>query len=251
MALDKSFVNSKKLVRRKRVILSVEALQKHGKTNFLLTAPGPIALVNLDEGLEGVVEKFENEKEIQVADFGYRDATNQKEWIEVLEAVKRSILSTITDKNIKTIGIDTGTELWELLRMARFGKISSPGQNIGYWYGPVNTEFKDLISKVRNSDKNLIITHRLGAEYINDKKTGGYERKGFGDIAYMVQCNVRLSRVITKDKSGSIIDKEWRMQVLDCRQNPEIAGEELVDDMVNFPMLASMIYPDTSPLDWE
>lgn len=249
MALQ-GFVNAKTLKKRRRAIVSVEALPKHGKTEFILSAPGPIALVNLDEGLEGVVEKWENKKEIQVADFGYRDATNQKEWIEVLEKVKTSIISTVTDPKIKTIGIDTGTELWELMRMARFGKVSAPGQNISYWYAPVNAEFRDLFTKVRNSDKNLIITHRLGDEYMNDKKTGAYERKGFKEIGYMVQVNVRLSRRVVRAANGNI-ERAFQFEVLDCRQNPDIAGEIVEEPMCDFPTLASMIFPDTNPGDWE
>src|SRR5882672_1031716 len=46
----------------KRLVMSVDSLPKEGKTNFSLTAPGPIASHNLDFGLEGVVEKFPNKE---------------------------------------------------------------------------------------------------------------------------------------------------------------------------------------------
>ena len=43
----------------KRLILSVDAEQKRGKTHFALTAPRPLGFINLDDGLEGVINKHD------------------------------------------------------------------------------------------------------------------------------------------------------------------------------------------------
>ena len=48
------FTRANSVVRR-RLILSIEALEGAGKTRFTLTAPGPIAFLNFDYGLEGVI----------------------------------------------------------------------------------------------------------------------------------------------------------------------------------------------------
>jgi hypothetical protein len=41
-----------------RLLMAIDGPQKGGKTHFALTAPGPIGILNIDNGLEGVVEKF-------------------------------------------------------------------------------------------------------------------------------------------------------------------------------------------------
>ena len=45
---------------RTRLIVSVEGLEKRGKTHFAMTAPPPIAYFDMDIGAEGVVNKFED-----------------------------------------------------------------------------------------------------------------------------------------------------------------------------------------------
>ncbi len=48
----------------------------------------------------------------------------------------------LESKEIKSIVIDTASEAWELVRLARFGKLT---QVMPQHYGPVNTEFRDMI----------------------------------------------------------------------------------------------------------
>jgi len=52
-----------------RVILSVEGREKEGKSHLAMTAPGPIGIINMDLGLEGVVHKFARDKKIYVSSY--------------------------------------------------------------------------------------------------------------------------------------------------------------------------------------
>ena len=52
----------------RRLVMRISAHEKDGKTHFGLTAPPPIGVMNIDRGLEGVVEKFAKVKEIHVSD---------------------------------------------------------------------------------------------------------------------------------------------------------------------------------------
>jgi len=38
--------------------------------------------------------------------------------------------------------------------------------------------------------------------------------------------------------------------VKDCRQNPDVAGMDLVNDMANFQTLATLVFPETIEKDW-
>lgn len=224
---------------KKRLILSLEGQEKMGKTTFALSAPGPIALFDLDIGLEGVLDKVIGKKEIYVASFDYRDATNQQEWLDQWEALKKAYYSALKDKEIRTLVIDTASELWELVRLARFGKLA---QVQPHHYGPVNTEFRDFLRKAYDVNKNLILLHKRKAEYVNNQKTGGMERAGFSDIGYLVQVNIICWRDVEGDGFG--------LTVKDCRQTPELAGYQMTEPMNTFPFLAAMVLPETSPDDW-
>lgn len=243
----KGFDEAKKDKDPKRLIIGVDGKERTGKTTFGLSAPGPIAFFPLDPGREGVLEKCLDNKKVYlprsntggIETYNYRDATNQAEWTAIWERLKASWIVAMESKEIKTLVVDTATEMWELIRLARFGKLL---QVMPHHYGPVNAEFRNLIKKVYDTEKNLILIHKLKDEYVNDKNTGRMKRAGFGDTGYLVQINLTLW---WNQENG------FGMTVKDCRQNMEIAGMELTGEMSNFPFLASMVYPNTSLEEWE
>ncbi len=126
--------------------------------------------------------------------------------------------------------------------MARFGRLT---QVIPYQYGPVNKEWRDLIREAYKHDKNLILLHKMKPQYINDKRTGEYERAGFSDTGFLVQINAQVYRYAPEDGG------EFVLSVTDCRQNPDIAGEEFEGDLCCFPFLAQMALPGVDPGMWE
>jgi hypothetical protein len=103
-------------------------------------------------------------------------------------------------------------------------------------YGPVNAEYRGLLRLAYMADKNLIILHKMKQEYLNEKRTGKYERAGFGDTGFMVQVNIRCWRKLNDDNQ-----LEFGLTVEDCRQNADVAGLELSQPMCDFPTVASMI----------
>ena len=114
-----------------RLIMAASGREKQGKSHFALTAPSPIAYFDLDIGTEGVIDKFvANGKEIYHNDYNYhllKDIRKQgpvdvAPYIEMWEKFKSDYVS-ILESPVRTLVIDTATELWELLRMSRFGKL--------------------------------------------------------------------------------------------------------------------------------
>jgi AAA domain len=234
------FTRAQSVVKR-RLILSLEALEGAGKTRFTLTAPGPIAFINFDYGLEGVIEPFQVQKAIYVAtvklDF---NGTGGKE--KVIEAAEKELAKVETNyqtalKQARTIVIDTGSELWELLRLAAFGKLEKV---MPHQYTEVNQQMTRLIKLAYDSDANLLLTHRLKEQWINDKKTGLYEFSGMKDVPYLVQAHARM----WTDEQG------YHLKVGKCRQNATVIGLELVNEMISFPTLAQFVFPDSEEKDW-
>lgn len=231
-----------------RLIASISGLEKQGKTHFALSAPGPIAVFNCDIGMEGVVQKFTSTGK----DVWVYNLTIPHDWKaaeEEFKAYREAYSKIMRDPYFRTIIKDTATELWELLRMARFGKLT---QVMPYQYGPVNAEFRALIRDAYASDKNLILLHKMKSVYINDKRTKDYERAGFSDTGFLVQVNCQVWREEpSEDDSGSLVSGEWHVHVKDCRHNPGLAGVDLPGPMCSFPMLASLVMEGTGPEDWE
>ena len=230
MKLPEGFINAKTIKTQDRLIVSIAGLQKHGKTNFALTAPGPIAFFDLDIGTEGVVGKFASDKEIFVSQYDYRTlkGPDPSAALAAWERMKADFVAMINNKDVATVVIDTATEMWALCRMARLGKLT---QVMPHNYGPVNAEFRDLLRLSYMCGKNFILTHTMKAEYVNDKKTGGVERAGFSDIGFLVQCNLLSWR----------FEGEFGVTVQDCRQAPNVAGMELTGEMCNFDFLKSIV----------
>jgi hypothetical protein len=233
------FTRANSVVKR-RLILSIEGLEGCGKTRFTLTAPAPIAFINFDWGLEGLVESFQDQKAIYVATVSLNTSGKREEILQAAEQelskVERNYQTAL--KQARTIVIDTGSELWELLRLAAFGKLDKV---MPHQYAEVNQQMTRLIKLAYDSDANLILTHRLKEQWINDKKTGLYEFAGMKDIPFLVQAHARM----WTDDAG------YHLKVGKCRQNAGVVGLELVNGMITFPTLAQFVFPESEEKDWE
>ena len=227
-SLERVGFTTERAAPKRRALLSICGREKQGKTHFALTAPGPIALIDMDIGTEGVIEKF-TDKEIYYLDFKPPEdkVLAETDWERLVEGVT----TVLEHDEIRTLIWDTATEGWELLRMARFGKLS---QVMPHQYGPVNAEWRRLIRKAYDSDVNLILLHKMKKKYVNDKWNGTYERSGFADIGFLAQCNAEVSR---DTETG-----EFRCHVIDSRQNPDLANVDLEGPMCNFETLLDLVF---------
>ena len=226
------FVNANTIKTKDRLIVSVSGLEKCGKTHFALTAPSPLAMFSTDVGEEGVVQKF-RDKDIflmHLNKFDEDDPNTVEQSSSEFNRFRTAHLRLLRGKDVKTIMWDTSTEIWELLRLARFGRLT---QVMPYQYGPVNAEFRALIREAYKYDKNLILLHKMRPVYINDKRVDRYERSGFSDTGFLVQVNVRINY--------NLEEGEFMLRIEDCRHKPYLAGEELSGPMCDFEMLKSMV----------
>jgi hypothetical protein len=227
-----------------RLIMSLSGRVKRGKTHFALTAPGPLAVQSLDMGLDGVVQKFQDEKIINVATYPgvtakelktLNDDEVIKRYVEVWEQFRADYEWALA--NARSIVWDTGTEAWELLRLARLGRL---GQVKPHHYTLPNMEFRELIRLAESSSANLILLHRMKKEYVNNEATGKWDRAGFSDVGSWVHLLARAERH----------DDGFHIEVEDCRQNPELRGLDLPQHMAHFAALAQLVFPDSRPEDW-
>jgi hypothetical protein len=236
-----------------RLIVAAQARWKRGKSHFALTAPKPMVFYNIDDGLEGVSAKFAEFKddillyELPTPDKLQEDGQDEAE--KIWTKFEDSFTASLRCSDVRTIVVDTATELWEILRLARFGSLSKikgfSKEAAKFAYTPVNREFRGFLRQIaKHPEKSLILNHQMKPEYIDDKRTGRYERAGFGNIEFIAQAVIELDR---RDPSEDDPNHTFLLKVLDSRHNPSVNGLVLENEMCSFPMLASMVIEGTSP----
>lgn len=228
MAINTAFKPASTAVKQ-RLIAHVMGREKSGKTNFSLTAPDPIILFDFDYGLEGVVHKFATSKKIYTSEYRIHEISPGK-FVAEWDRFKNEFKIALNDPEVRSVVWDTGTEVWELLRMARFGKLT---QVMPHNYGPVNAEMRGLIRDAYSSDKNFIIVNKMTEQYLNDKPTGKFVFQGFKDIPYSSQINIHTQRNE---------DNEFQATIVDCRQNAAVMGIVLEGPLVDFQVVLDMVF---------
>lgn len=260
MILDPTLIKAGFLVpqvpKTKRVVLCTRALDKMGKTHFAVDgAPPPVAIVALDTGTKEVASKFIGRKELicsyhrvtgRMASIGETQEVAAKEW----DQVKQSIIAATEHPKVRSLVVDTGTEVHELVRLAHFGKLE---QVLPHHYGPVNKELRNLVKMAYDrEDLNVFWIHKMKKQYGQNKKgedswTGKYEMAGFSDMPYL--CDLTLEHYwspATPERSGRFGVRVSGVS----RQTPDVCGLELEGDDCNFPTLAMMLYPEVDPSWW-
>lgn len=230
-----------------RMIVSTQAMDKSGKTHFGLTAPGPTALINMDQGLEGVIDKFTRRgKKVFVKDFRI-DPFKQmqpQDWDPIWYGVRDSYLWAVSCGHFRTVFCDTGQHMWELQRLEAFGKLS---QVPPLKYAEVNQQFEAMIQFAYNYPVNVIFSHRKKKQFAKgsdgrESWNGGYENTGYKDIGYVVQVAIQQAW-------HPAFNGPW-MQIERCRQNMTVSGRELIGPECNFTGLGMLVYPGTTAANW-
>lgn len=264
-----------------RLVVALDGLEKQGKTNFALTAPGPLVYQNWDFGDEGVVQKFQSDKVIYRADYGYIITTGDTqqtimekalpEWLRMIVDY-RIALQRLREGAAKTLIKDTSSEEWKQLRLARFGKLT---QIMPHHYTALNAEYENLIKEVYDTPGNMVLLHRLKSEWqeagagsggggilgamgggSKGGKTGQMIRDGYSQMGNVVQVNALAWREAKPGDDPKAPTGPFHITVRDCRQNPNLAGLDLCSEgplgnMCTFAWLAVHVYPNTTLTDWE
>lgn len=251
---------------RPRVIASVEALEKRGKTDWCLRdTPGPIVVFNFDQGLEGVIDKFEKKKEIIVAGMplqpgqaGHRSyhfmrpvpikeseqgigrksdeymTRVQKEAVPIWERFISDYAEFLKSK-ARTGVIDTGGAAYQLGKFAIVGTDKAGQREDPYnkKTGELNSIFQGLITDAYNYDKNLLWIHRLTEAWEDNRPSGKYRPKGYRDIDFEVQVVVRVNK---SDKG------EFSSRIRVCRMNPKLEGETFEGKEMGFSYVMATVF---------
>lgn len=273
----------------KRMMIGTEGETESGKTEFMLSAPGPGIIISIDRGIEGLLlnpappstrrDDFAVDViTVPLLTGGLKDDF-EKGWTNVRERTYKALRNT----DALTVCLDTDNVSWELQQLAEFGKIAqvSPGMRM---QSPIKSARRLFISRMFDSGKNVIASNMLTDDYedvrdaegkiklddrgrVEQVRSGQRRRQGFSDQAYLWQVQLRhlskkekkevvipaklLGGKIIKPASKQVITKvSYGIEILKCKFRGDIVGDQLWDEDCNFMGLAKHIFPDTTPEEW-
>ena len=224
------------------------------KTSFWLEAPGPIIVFSMDRGLDGVIQRYQETKDIYVKEYPWfpigedvveRASEVRAEFIEDYEHAM-----TIA----RTVVLDKGDDFWNLYRMAE-GLTGGDAQKD---YAVVNAKMRHLLNLAKASDINLgviaglkdkwgpVVNRRTGQ--VGQGPTGERVPAGFKEmegLVHMVLIHTGLSPAT------------WQVQVGKVRGpgSMDLAEQTFPFDLGNgetltFAKFGMMVFPDSDESSW-
>lgn len=245
------------------MIISVEAMEGCGKTAFGIGAARtgkPVYLQRFDRASEGTLKLAQKEGlDVRVKDYDFDLVKDEAEpgriksvAEEIFQEYQNDYRQIVADGGI--VVPDTFTEVWELARLAEFGKTT---QIQPHMYPRLNAKFRHMLNVVVMSSCSAVFIHKLKdvwenketANGLKSSKTGEVERSGFGDIGYAAHVMVRLYRQGMKgDPNGEDPEpsRDFYMRVLKCNPKADLVGLDIpIDDPLGgFNALGEMIFEE-------
>ena len=223
----------------RRLVLSIAGEEKTGKTHLALTGRPPVVLFNLDVGMEGVVEKFTRSgkavyhydipvERVRQDNVAQQQEVWKQQWYDFVQRFQ-----AVYDLAPGTVVVDTWTEVYELARLAHFGKTE---QVMPQHYAAVNAELRSLVRHAYNSTQTTTaFISKMGTNF----NSGQPEVKGFRDTAYLVQLTLQNSH---QKADGGVGAGVFQSQVISCRQNPATQGFALLGDNFDLSYLEWLVH---------
>lgn len=267
------FVDPSKLRKRRRLMIGSDGPSDSGKTEFLLSAPGPGIVLCLDRGHEAMLDNptppvtRRDDFAFKIIQVPMATSATQNEFLEYWRAFYAEYKKALANPDALTIGLDGDSDGWELQRLAEFGKLT---QIPPILYTSVNAARRAMIARAFDSGKTVIATHKIKKHYkaliddkgavVVDKNSGkevrewdgvSYQRQGFEDQDYLWQVQIsHMFRPARTLPSGKEIPQKWGIRINKCKPDPKLVGTELWGEDCNFAGLVQTIYPDVPLAEW-
>jgi len=253
-------------------ILNIEGLEKGGKTRLALTAPKPIAYFRIgDRKIDFLLAELGIKRGIDLLEgvYHYRppiavSADGNDNLVNVIAEQARPIwkkfandfVLTLKDPKIRTIIVDNASTMYELRRLAKFGRLDQVPPIL---YQQVNNEMSWYMTVGRDCPgKNFIYIHRLKDKWVNvpnpknpkgpkiGERTGELERSGWKDAGYEVDASIRVDKTLVVENGKKVA--KFTATITDSGLKG--VGETVEDDDITFANVCAIIF-DTRPRDWE
>lgn len=233
------------ITRQPRMILSTQGLTSAGKTFLMLKdTPRPALLLDFDYGAEGLPSEVLEGVDVKQYDLlagafkGESDAARDQIIRHETERFLADYREAIDGGHYRLIGIDTGSVLWNGLRL-RYDKNYASAEEV----------MLALIRAAYKSTVNLTIIHHMQTVWKKNqegksyKAHGIYERVGMDGIDNKVQLAIEQRWVPTNEALGVV--GHFEATILKCRDNKALEGE--VVEAPDWVTLCTLAAPS---VDW-
>lgn len=233
-----------------------------GKTHFWLGAPGPIVVFSFDKGLEGVVEPFQAQKDIYVAEYDWSpvntdDDSEQDEMQDLAKSIRDKFIADFTHslQHARTVIIDKETDLWEMFRYAEFGRPNDSPLD----YPKLNSRYRKYMNMPKGTDVNFgciegmrdewgtkTVLKKTGQLKEQGHRTGKRIRWGFSELDGLV--HITLFHTRSKTEEGAV---SFGLEVGKARGPGGFDVQEQSYENLSFADFAQLVFPGTDEGDWQ
>lgn len=238
------FVKADDVAKQRIVACSVGEVGT-GKTSFWLGAPGPIVVQTLDQGLEGVVERYTKDKDIYVANYDMGHEPGGEYTHEMAVEARDKFVSDFEHaiQNARTVIWDRESDMFSMFAYAEFGTPDKYQAGNPKDWDKLKGTIRRLIAMAKASDVNFGLIQGLRDEWAKGKmgKTGARVRDGMEGINALVHIDIEHRRT----------NGEFSLTVGKCR-GP--GSGDLMDQTFNglsFSDFAQLVFPDSTEEDWK
>lgn len=252
----------------KRLMIGTEGLTNSGKSEFILSCPGPGIVICLDRNLESMLDNpnppasRRNDYAFHLVAAPLNTAALKETYKEYWSAFYTKLKAATENPDARTLGVDGDSDSWELQRLAEWGKLAGVGKSLVY--AGVNAARRAMYARLYDSGKIVVATNKVSKLYkpllnadgsfklgddgkpIKEWDGSSMERQGFSDQDYLWQ--IQLRHICETDAEGKPI--QWGIKILKAKAYPDLQGAELWGDDCNFETLVSNVYPNVDLKEW-
>jgi hypothetical protein len=234
---------------RQRLIGASHGEVGTGKTSFWLGAPGPIVVFSLDKGLEGVVEKYQADKQIYYKEYAWSPGAfdTDDEAKAAAVALRDEMIADYEHALTvaRTVILDKETNIWEVFRYAEFGGPNDAPRN----YPKLNQAYRHFVNLGKDTDLNIGFIQSMKDEWATVKKadgatkgafTGKRVRTGFSELDELVHIDLRHRR-----EGGKFLVDVGKSRGPGSGDIQDQTFEDL-----SFTDFSMLVFPDSRLEDW-
>lgn len=256
-------------LKRPGIMIGSEGESNTGKTEFMMSCPGPGMALAVDRGYDACLDNPTPPPTRNPA-FAFKEiamSTNQQsaDHPAIWRSFYESLIQALSNKDSLTVGIDGDSDTWETQRLAEFGKLT---QIPSIMYTGVNAARRVMYNRCYDSGKIVVATNKLRPEYVikrdadgNPELRDGKEvrvlsgelvRQGFDDDSYVWAIRLRhfYKPPFFHVKFNKQIPGQFGIRILKCKSVPDLVGQELWGKECCFSSLIQLAYPHVPLSDW-
>lgn len=277
------------LTKVRRLMIGTDGWTNSGKTEFGLSAPGPIVILPVDCSYDSMLDnphppKWRDLTKVYFDDIKIPNSAqvaSTSEYAEHFKKYRARLYELLAVPDIRTLVIDGDSDSWELQLLSEFGRLT---QIHPMSYPIADGMRRYMIKKCWWSRKIIIGTNKIKDKYedvLDDdgnpiKEDGGrnkqrkvpgeYKRQGFRDQDYLWQLQIRhlykgpekldlsemkpIERLRAVREGKHKTEPEWGLRIMKCKVNPRLEGDELWGNQCNFAGLVQYVYPQVPLYEW-